>query len=107
MAADLTGDDSSLLEIQDIERLIQSSQFHFPPSVPTLPPICRQQSYLNFMQASIHPKGKIIQRVHQTSENYNIAPCRVLLPVCFSLHSPVWALDTHELISQSQSLLQS
>lgn len=63
MVADLT-DNSSLLEIQDIERLIQSSQFHFLPSVllPTLspprPPICRQLSYLNFMQACIHPKGK-------------------------------------------------
>lgn len=34
MVADLTRDNSSLLEIQDIERLIQSSQFHFLPSVP-------------------------------------------------------------------------
>lgn len=99
MVADLT-DNSSLLEIQDIERLIQSSQFHFLPSVllPTLspprPPICRQLSYLNFMQACIHPKGKkIIQCMHQTSKNYSIARFHFSLPICFSLHSPIWAVD--------------
>lgn len=98
MLTDLKGDNSSLLEIQDIERLIQSSQFHFLPSVPlpTLPPpICRQLSYLNFMQASIHPKGKIIQCMHQRGKNDNMAHFWFLLPLCFSLHSPVWAVDVN------------
>lgn len=110
MVADLTGKNSSLLGIQDIERLIQSSQFHFLPSVllPTLPPpICRQPSYLDFMQASIHPKGKIIQRMHRTRENDHIAHFGISLLTRFSLHSPVWAVDRHELMPQSSFPLKS
>lgn len=95
MVADLTGENSFLLEIQDIERLIQSSQFHFLPSVLLPTPICRQLSYLNFMQACIHPKGNIIQCKHQRRENYTIAHFHFSVPICFSLYSPVWAAGWH------------
>lgn len=98
MVADLAGENSSLLEIQDTERLIPSSQFRSFPSVLLPTPICRQLS-LNFMQAYIHPKGNIIQCKQQRRKKCTIAHFHFSVPICFPLYSPVWAAgwQTHAL----------